>query len=55
MLVWVYTCLSESTHVKLLHCWKSHVMSHIIIVCLIDTTGASNRLALGILTLSMLD
>ena len=23
-----YTCLSESTHVKMPHCWKSHVKAH---------------------------
>ena len=23
------TCLSESTHVKMPHCWKSHVVAHI--------------------------
>ena len=25
------TCLSESIYVKMPHCWKSHVMAHIII------------------------
>ena len=24
-----YTCSTESTHVKITHCWKSHVMAHI--------------------------
>ena len=25
------TGLSESTHIKMLHCWKSHAMAHIIL------------------------
>ena len=28
------TGMSESTHVKMPHCWKSHVAAHI--VCIID-------------------
>ena len=26
----VCTCWSESTHVKILHCWKSHVEAHMM-------------------------
>ena len=26
-----YTGLSESTHVKMRHCWKSHVAAHFVI------------------------
>ena len=24
-------CLSESTHVKMPHCWKSHALAHFIV------------------------
>ena len=29
-LIWDCTCLSESTLVKMPHCWKSHVAAHIV-------------------------
>ena len=28
-----YQGLSESTHVKMPHCWKSHALAHIIFLC----------------------
>ena len=28
-----YTCSSESTLVKMPHCWKSHVTAQIILIC----------------------
>ena len=32
------TGLSESTHVKMPHCWKSHVTAHLLIECLLSLT-----------------
>ena len=26
------TCWSESTHVKIPHCWKSHVVAHLLLI-----------------------
>ena len=41
------TGLSESTHVKMPHCWKSHVTAHLLIEYLLSLTpmnvGSSSK------------
>ena len=32
-------CLSESTHVKMPHCWKSHALAHFVMTLGAQTIG----------------
>ena len=43
------TCSSESTLVKMPHCWKSHVASHILIFAATGNEELLNQLAYPIL------
>ena len=45
-LKWSWTSSSESTLVKMPHCWKSHVMAHVL--CVIWWVYSVNALILGI-------
>ena len=40
------TCSSESTHVNMSHCWKSHVTAHIIFVISLMTYGIDHLMSL---------
>ena len=45
------TSSTESTHVKIPHCWKSHIRAHIYLRCLLrfsNQTGAPNEISLQI-------
>ena len=35
------TCLSKSTHVKMPHCWKSHVTAHMVLTLGGSTNSSS--------------
>ena len=40
------TDLSESIYVKLPHCWKSHVVAHLLITIIVAADGLANTVSL---------
>ena len=50
-----YTGSSESTLVKIPHCWKSHVAAHIILLCWTVTTPSEIKVKAVFLTISVSD